>query len=36
LFQGGAELLGDETYDVILANINRNILLQDIAAYRQV
>ncbi|SFL39290.1 50S ribosomal protein L11 methyltransferase [Proteiniphilum acetatigenes] len=36
LLQGGAELLGDETYDVILANINRNILLQDIPAYTQV
>lgn len=36
LLQGGAELLGDETYDVILANINRNILLQDIAAYTRV
>ncbi|WP_352422503.1 50S ribosomal protein L11 methyltransferase [Proteiniphilum sp.] len=36
LFQGGAELLGDETYDVILANINRNILLQDMPVYRKV
>ncbi|WP_298651685.1 50S ribosomal protein L11 methyltransferase [uncultured Proteiniphilum sp.] len=36
LLQGGAELLGDETYDVILANINRNILLQDIPGYTQV
>lgn len=36
LRQGGAELLGDETYDVILANINRNILLQDIPRYKQV
>ena len=33
---GGAELLGSETYDVIFANINRNILLQDIAVYAQV
>ena len=33
---GGAELLGEETFDVILANINRNILLQDIAIYTQV
>lgn len=33
LLQGGAELLGFETYDVILANINRNILLQDMASY---
>lgn len=36
LLEGGAELLGDESYDVILANINRNILLQDMLAYRQV
>lgn len=36
LFQGGAELLGDKTYDVILANINRNILLQDIPSYKKV
>jgi ribosomal protein L11 methyltransferase len=36
LLQGGAELLGDETYDVILANINRNILLQDISTYARV
>ena len=33
---GGAELLGDETFDVIFANINRNILLQDIPAYVKV
>lgn len=30
---GGAEKLGEETYDVILANINRNILLGDMEAY---
>lgn len=30
---GGAELLGANTFDVILANINRNILLNDIHAY---
>ena len=30
---GGAELLGDETFDIIFANINRNILLADILAY---
>jgi ribosomal protein L11 methyltransferase len=36
LLQGGAESLGDETYDVILANINRNILLQDIPGYTRV
>ena len=28
-----ASLLGDEHYDIILANINRNILLQDIPQY---
>jgi len=31
--QGGAELLENHTYDVILANINRNILLNDMEAY---
>jgi ribosomal protein L11 methyltransferase len=30
---GGSELLGKETFDVVFANINRNILLQDIPAY---
>ena len=33
---GGAELLGDTTFDVILANINRNILLNDISSYAAV
>lgn len=33
---GGAELLGGETYNVIFANINRNILLQDIPSYVKV
>lgn len=33
---GGAELLGNETYDIVLANINRNILLNDIPAYTAV
>jgi len=33
---GGAELLGGETYDIVLANINRNILLADIPAYARV
>jgi ribosomal protein L11 methyltransferase len=33
---GGAELLGDKKYDVILANINRNILLRDMHLYRNV
>lgn len=30
---GGAELLADKKFDTVLANINRNILLQDMAAY---
>lgn len=30
---GGAELLGNQTFDIILANINRNILLNDIRHY---
>jgi ribosomal protein L11 methyltransferase len=33
---GGAELLGDTAYDIILANINRNILLNDIHTYASV
>ena len=33
---GGAELLGDATFDIILANINRNILLNDIHVYSSV
>lgn len=33
---GGAELLGENTYDIILANINRNILLEDIHIYNKV
>lgn len=33
---GAASLLGDETYDIILANINRNILLEDIPSYTKV
>ncbi|MCL2511352.1 MAG: 50S ribosomal protein L11 methyltransferase [Bacteroidales bacterium] len=32
-FLGDASLLGDEHYDVIFANINRNILLQDMKNY---
>lgn len=30
---GGAEAIGDDKFDLILANINRNILLQDMKAY---
>lgn len=33
---GGAERLGEERFDVIFANINRNILLSDIPSYNNV
>lgn len=33
---GGAELLGKQSYDIILANINRNILLNDIYIYASI
>ncbi|SFH34072.1 50S ribosomal protein L11 methyltransferase [Pontibacter chinhatensis] len=34
---GGAETIaGDEPYDIILANINRNVLLEDMPAYKAV
>ena len=33
---GDASLLGEETFDIILANINRNILLEDISKYAKV
>ncbi|EDP71644.1 ribosomal protein L11 methyltransferase [Flavobacteriales bacterium ALC-1] len=33
VFQGDSSLLNDQKYDVIIANINRNILLQDIPTY---
>lgn len=33
---GGAELLGGQSFDVVLANINRNILLNDINKYASV
>jgi len=33
VFEGDASLLKDKKYDVIIANINRNILLQDINIY---
>lgn len=32
-FEGGAELLEGREYDVIIANINRNILLEDMQSY---
>ncbi len=33
VYEGDVSLLKDKTYDIIIANINRNILLQDIPAY---
>jgi len=33
VLEGDASLLGVESYDVIIANINRNILLEDIKTY---
>ena len=33
VFQGDAGLLKEQIYDVIIANINRNILLQDMTSY---
>ena len=30
---GDADAIGDAKFDIILANINRNIILQDIAVY---
>tara|TARA_R110000868_G_scaffold379928_1_gene645893 strand:+ start:7222 stop:8058 length:837 start_codon:yes stop_codon:yes gene_type:complete len=33
VFEGTADLLVDQKYDIIIANINRNILLEDIPAY---
>lgn len=35
-FKGGAELLGEKKYDIVLANINRNILIADMKAYAEV
>lgn len=33
VYEGTADLLVDQQYDIIMANINRNILLEDIPAY---
>ena len=33
VFEGDVSLINNKTYDVIIANINRNILLKDIKAY---
>ncbi len=35
VFEGGAELLEGRNYDTIIANINRNILLEDIKFYAE-
>ncbi len=36
VYEGDASLLQDKKYDVIIANINRNILLQDIRVYAKI
>ncbi|WP_353780202.1 50S ribosomal protein L11 methyltransferase [Winogradskyella sp. 3972H.M.0a.05] len=33
VFEGDASLLNDRSYDIIIANINRNILIQDLPKY---
>jgi len=33
VFEGDASLLNNKKYDIIIANINRNILLQDLSVY---
>ncbi len=35
VYEGGAELLEGKHYDMIIANINRNILLEDISRYSE-
>ena len=35
VFLGDANLLQDQKYDIIIANINRNILLQDLPVYKR-
>lgn len=35
VFEGDAGLLTDQKYDVIIANINRNILIEDIPKYKK-
>ncbi|HZJ18937.1 MAG TPA: 50S ribosomal protein L11 methyltransferase, partial [Pricia sp.] len=35
VYEGDSRLLGDRKYDIILANINRNILVEDIPVYAQ-
>ncbi|KAF0235947.1 MAG: ribosomal protein L11 [Prolixibacteraceae bacterium] len=34
--QGDASLLGDEKFDIILANIHKNVLINDLPAYSKV
>lgn len=34
--RGDASLLGDEKYDVVLANIQKNIIMSDLSAYVKV
>lgn len=36
VLHGDAKLLGDEMYDAVIANITRNVLLEDMAAYIKV
>jgi ribosomal protein L11 methyltransferase len=36
VFKGDKTLLGNESFDIIFANINRNILLQDIPTYSKI
>lgn len=36
VFQGDAQLLNDQQFDIIIANINRNILMNDIKNYAKV
>ncbi|NVK05070.1 MAG: 50S ribosomal protein L11 methyltransferase [Flavobacteriia bacterium] len=36
IFHGDASLLGERTFDVIIANINRNILIRDMQSYTDV
>lgn len=36
VFQGDASLLTDQAFDIIIANINRNILMDDIKSYAKV
>ena len=33
VYEGDASLLENKSYDIIIANINRNILLKDMATY---